>query len=212
MQEKKNNKDKLKELRKQIETNAKKLDEFHKIILNNLQEGRDYGTITFTSKKGNEWESDRFLWKAGAERVVKLLNEKINSPELISNENKFLFKQDIHDKEGTYIGTGYGGGEPMKGINKELKMAKKRCLVDAVISANFLSGLFKQDEDIASQDEYEAVKDYAMRVAEELENPEILNDVNKGIKQGVEPERMEKWLKQLEKEKKGKDKEKQNKE
>ena len=209
MAEKKNNKDKLKELRKQIETNAKKLDEFHKVILDNLKEDRDYGIIKIISKSGKEYETDRFLFKPGAERTLYMLDQKATKPELINcNGQMFIFKTEIYDSEDNLLGTGFGGGDPAKGTNKELKMGKKRCLVDAVITANCLSGLFKQDEDIASQDEYEAVKDYAMRVAEELENPEILKDVDKGIKQGVEPERMEKWLKQLEKEKTGKDKEK----
>ena len=125
------------------------------IIKNQLEDGLDYGIVPGTKKP--------VLFKSGALKIKMLYGLQDNYT--IIDKHKGLNQADAYEeyytitcklttfKDGQEIAEGIGHtstlekGKKNTPANTLLKMAKKRALVDAVISIAALSKIFTQDKD-----------------------------------------------------------------
>jgi len=142
------------------EDHLRKLDDF---VKRNMVKDTDYGTMPGVSKPS--------LYKAGAEQLCKLFQltpalELINSQEDWDN-GFFHYSYRVklyHRGNEQFVGEGIGscnskekryrGQDPYTLNNTIMKMAKKRALVDAVLTVTAASRYFTQDvEDIGIEPE-----------------------------------------------------------
>lgn len=138
-----------------------KIGQFQKLVRENLQDGKDYGTIPGTSKPT--------LFKPGAEKILMLMGLQ-STYEIIDStrdwkEGFFQYQVRCTLKKGDVMitqGLGSCNSKERKYINQSgfnidntiLKMAKKRSQVDASLTVASLSEIFTQDlEDIGVVDD-----------------------------------------------------------
>jgi hypothetical protein len=130
-----------------------KIKEFQKLVRENLQEDKDYGTIPGTSKPT--------LYKPGAEKILMLMGlqstyEILDSTRNWEKEGFFQYQVRCTLKKGDIIitqGLGCCNSKENKYLkqnafnvdNTILKMAKKRSQVDATLTVASLSEIFTQD-------------------------------------------------------------------
>lgn len=129
-----------------------KIGEFQKLVRENLQDGKDYGTIPGTSKPT--------LYKPGAEKILMLMGLQ-STYEILDSTRDFeegFFQYQVRctlKKNENIITQGLGACnskekkyERQSGFNIDntiLKMAKKRSQVDASLTVASLSEIFTQD-------------------------------------------------------------------
>jgi len=129
-----------------------KIGQFQKLVKENLQDGKDYGTIPGTSKPT--------LFKPGAEKILMLMGLQ-STYEIIDStrdwkEGFFQYQVRCTLKKGDFTitqGLGSCNSKEKKFINQSgfnidntiLKMAKKRSQVDAALTVASLSEIFTQD-------------------------------------------------------------------
>ena len=129
-----------------------------KYIQEELKEGEDYGTIEIQSKKsGKVYKSKPILFKAGAEKLLKIFH--LTCRWVRDDETWEMFgkkpgvvclKCEILNKKGEVVAEGRGVGslEMDRDPNVAVKLAEKRSKVDAVINLFGISDYFSQDEEI----------------------------------------------------------------
>lgn len=138
-------------------------DLFRKLQRDVLEEGIDYG---FPAGRRSP-EQKPSLYKSGAEKLLRLFNLS-PSFEIISEKETddfimYKFKCILRSATGRPIGEGYGAcnsrekqgwnANPWAFQNNILKMAKKRSLVDAVLTGLGASNVFTQDiEDLVEEE------------------------------------------------------------
>jgi len=129
-----------------------KIGQFQKLVRENLQDGKDYGTIPGTSKPT--------LYKPGAEKILMLMGLQ-STYEIIDSTRNWevgFFQYQVRctlKKEDSIITQGLGAcnskenkyakQNPFNIDNTILKMAKKRSQVDASLTVASLSEIFTQD-------------------------------------------------------------------
>ena len=138
-----------------IEEAGKRLENMQRFIASYMKEGEDYGVIPGAGTK-------KVLFKSGAEKLcdVFALAKEIQISHRVEDFEKGFFHYEVkailrnkssrqieaeglgscNSKERKYIKQ-----DPFSVNNTILKMAKKRALVDAVLSATRSSGIFTQD-------------------------------------------------------------------
>jgi len=138
-----------------------KIGQFQKLVRENLQDGKDYGTIPGTHKPT--------LYKPGAEKILMLMGLQ-STYEIIDSTRDWkegFFQYQVRctlKKEDSIITQGlgccnskenkYAKQNPFNIDNTILKMAKKRSQVDASLTVASLSEIFTQDlEDTEVDDE-----------------------------------------------------------
>jgi len=166
---------------KSIEDEHNRLTKF---IQEHLKENEDYGTLREGPKK--------CLYKSGAEKIAKLYGYSIafDVQEKIIDLSKpmffFAIKCTLMQGDKSYEGFGaYCSLEECTGdiqdeffkANYAIKMAKKRALVDAVLTAACISGVFTQD-----LEEFKTPK--ANQLSEQQKNHYLVEEVNQ-IKEGL---------------------------
>lgn len=153
----------------EVTTRMQAIKVFQALCRQELVEGHDYGIIPGTGNKPT-------LLKPGAEKIAKLLSladeyEVVDRQESWDTDKPFfryLIRCKLtHMGTGTLVATGLGECNSMESkyrwrgrgenrrenddifsqVNTLLKMAKKRALVDASLSAGRLSDVFTQDLD-----------------------------------------------------------------
>lgn len=153
----------------------KEIEQFKLIqnfIKSQMKEGEDYGKIPGSPKPS--------LFKPGAEKLCNLYGFTINVDIIEKVENwkegffYYLCKCSLKSKRtGEIISEGLGScnsketkfarQNPYTIVNTILKMAKKRALIDATLSATRTSGIFTQDvedmDEILATDEQNEVKE-----------------------------------------------------
>jgi len=152
----------LKELQQKVDTRAEYTKIVDRFIKTQLKEGTDYGAIEMDRKKrdGTPYKvtSKPTLFKAGAEKFADLFETR---PEWQKDEDTWemlgrmsgvvCYLCFLRNKEGQSVGEGRGTAHTTMGsdfdINKQVKIAKKRAFVDAVLTAFSLSERFTQDFD-----------------------------------------------------------------
>lgn len=144
-----------------IEEAKRKVKALQEFVREVMIKGEDYGEIPGVAKPT--------LLKPGAEKLCEIYGFAI-SPRTVSrieDWEKGLFHYEVHvdlvnKRTGQLVATGVGSAnsrekryvagkqqDPYTMVNTVLKMAKKRALIDAVLSATRSSGVFTQDvEDI----------------------------------------------------------------
>lgn len=141
-----------------LQRNLNAINIINAIVQQHFEDKRDFMKIPGTGGKNT-------LLKSGCEKVIKLTGSR-SSCEIVESTRDFekgffqyLIKCTIYDPFGNEIGSGLGTCNNKETKYKEqnawsidntiLKMAKKRALVDATLSAFCLSNSFTQDlEDI----------------------------------------------------------------
>jgi len=129
-----------------------KIGQFQRLVRENLQDGKDYGTIPGTSKPT--------LYKPGAEKILMLMGLQ-STYEILDSTRDFkegFFQYQVRctlKKNEMIITQGLGACnskekkyERQSGFNIDntiLKMAKKRSQVDASLAVASLSEIFTQD-------------------------------------------------------------------
>jgi len=129
-----------------------KIGQFQRLVRENLQDGKDYGTIPGTSKPT--------LYKPGAEKILMLMGLQ-STYEILDSTRDFkegFFQYQVRctlKKNEMIITQGLGACnskekkyERQSGFNIDntiLKMAKKRSQVDASLTVASLSEIFTQD-------------------------------------------------------------------
>lgn len=180
-------------------------DMFRKLQQEVLEENVDYG---FPVKQHNESQKPS-LYKSGAEKLVRLFNltpefeivKEIEAEKFIMY--KFICR--LKTQDGKVIGVGYGAcnSKEKRGWNENpwvfqnsiLKIAKKRSLVDAVLTGLGASNVFTQDlEDMEIDNEkqppnnYHVVKNMAKKQLYK-EKTELWQLMKKKARElGLEPE------------------------
>jgi hypothetical protein len=135
-----------------FKTTMGKISQFQKLVRENLQDGKDYGTIPGTSKPT--------LFKPGAEKILMLMGLQ-SIYEIIDStrdwkEGFFQYQVRCTLKKGDVVitqGLGSCNSREKKYTNQSgfnidntiLKMAKKRSQVDASLTVASLSEIFTQD-------------------------------------------------------------------
>ena len=142
----------------------KRIDDLNEFVQNSLVKGVDYGMITGFSKltllkPGAEKLCDAF----GFSKTVEVVN-RIEQWEtgIFAYEVKMtLTRKDNGIVEAEGLGScnskeaSFRQQDPFTIVNTVLKMAKKRALIDAILSATRESGLFTQDiEDFPKQNDF----------------------------------------------------------
>lgn len=139
---------------KLIEKEIEQFKLIQNFIKSQMKEGEDYGKIPGSPKPS--------LFKPGAEKLCNLYGFTINVDILEKVENwkegffYYLCKCSLRSKKtGEIISEGLGScnsketkfarQNPYTIVNTILKMAKKRALIDATLSATRTSGIFTQD-------------------------------------------------------------------
>jgi hypothetical protein len=134
-----------------------KIRQFQDIVRTHLKEDVDYGFIPNTNSK-------KVLLKPGAEKILMLmgLTSEYEIMEKVEDFEKGIFAYRIKCslfRNGNIITNSFGlctnqerkykrgGQDPFSLGNTVLKMAKKRALVDAVLTVASLSDIFTQDID-----------------------------------------------------------------
>jgi hypothetical protein len=137
-----------------IEREIEQFKLIQNFIKSQMKEGEDYGKIPGSPKPS--------LFKPGAEKLCNLYGFTINVDILEKVENwkegffYYLCKCSLRSKKtGEIISEGLGScnsketkfakQNPYTIVNTILKMAKKRALIDATLSATRTSGIFTQD-------------------------------------------------------------------
>jgi len=137
--------------------------DIEQIIATNLQAGVDYNTIPGCGKKPA-------LLKAGAEHLAAIFGFRSTSGIInrIEDYQKCFVLYEVEtkiiDTDGNIIATGLGSCNSKErkyqrtdfagNLNTILKMAKKRSYVDAVLTACHASGVFTQDIEEISSDNF----------------------------------------------------------
>ena len=137
--------------------------DIEQIIATNLQAGVDYNTIPGCGKKPA-------LLKAGAERLAAIFGFRSTSSIInrIEDYPQFFVLYEVEttviDTDGNIIATGLGSCNSKErkyqrtdfagNLNTILKMAKKRSFVDAILTACHASGVFTQDIEEISTDNF----------------------------------------------------------
>ena len=138
-----------------------KIGQFQKLVRENLQDGKDYGTIPGTSKPT--------LYKPGAEKILMLMGLQ-STYEILDSTRDFkegFFQYQVRctlKKNEMIITQGLGACNSRENKyvkqnsynidNTILKMAKKRSQVDASLTVASLSEIFTQDlEDTGVSDD-----------------------------------------------------------
>lgn len=150
-----------KQLQGQMERDVQIRKIINDYIKNNMVEGKDYGTITVTSKSGKEYTSKPSLFKPGAEKFCGLFKirpafkKDPDTVDMLGNTPGVIaYICELVDSRGRVIGEGRGTSSvDPKGadfdVNKAVKIAQKRAQVDAVLRTGGLSDFFTQDmEDV----------------------------------------------------------------
>ena len=152
-----------------LEEAKKRIDQLQQFISSQLKEDEDYGIIPGTKKPS--------LYKPGAEKLAILYG--LSPRFTITDSNKdwqngffhYQLKCELISKRTGFIsaeGVGSCNSKESKYRNSDaytldntiLKMAKKRALVDAVLTATRTSGIFTQDvEDITDKGILKAADD-----------------------------------------------------
>lgn len=139
----------------QIEREKAVRSYIQKYITEQLVEGKDYGTITITSKKtGRTTVTKPCLFKPGAEKFLSLLNLRAEferdqeTVEMLGVKGIVAYKCTLYSmKSDKKIAEGRGAcslAEKYNDANNTIKIAEKRAKVDAVLSLG-LSDTFTQD-------------------------------------------------------------------
>lgn len=162
------------EMKRSLQDVSKKLSIIHDFIGSEFVDGKDFG-------KADDRSDKKVLLKPGAEKVCKLFNTR---PEwsmdrdtwVMAGEEKgyicYLCKI-VHNATGEVIGEGRGaadlGGSQnrKRDLNKTIKIAEKRALVDAALNVFNLSDKFTQDY-VAKQNDLNAEKKELLDYVEEL--------------------------------------------
>lgn len=137
--------------------------DIEQIIATNLQAGVDYNTIPGCGKKPA-------LLKAGAEHLAAIFGFRSTSSIInrIEDYPQFFVLYEVEttiiDTNGNIIATGLGSCNSKErkyqrtdfagNLNTILKMAKKRSFVDAILTACHASGVFTQDIEEISADNF----------------------------------------------------------
>ena len=137
--------------------------DIEQIIATNLQAGVDYNTIPGCGKKPA-------LLKAGAEHLAAIFGFRSTSSIInrIEDYPQFFVLYEVEttiiDTDGNIIATGLGSCNSKErkyqrtdfagNLNTILKMAKKRSYVDAILTACHASGVFTQDIEEISADNF----------------------------------------------------------
>jgi hypothetical protein len=146
-----------------IKSGLQKIKQYQAVVQDQLTKDLDYGVIPGTSKPT--------LLKPGAEKLAKIhgLSDTYEILSQTENWDQPFFEYTIkcklfHINSGVIISEGLGScnskekkfrtQDTFSIVNTLLKMAKKRALVDAALSACRLSAVFTQDlDDIEVTDE-----------------------------------------------------------
>jgi hypothetical protein len=119
----------------------------HGFIDENFMEGVDYGPSDDRNPKN-------VLLKPGAEKVCRLFNLRIGfrkddeTASMIDIPNTVCYLCELFTTDGERIGEGRGAetvGNAKRDVNKAIKIAEKRALVDAVLYTFALSEKYTQD-------------------------------------------------------------------
>jgi len=126
---------------------AEMIKRVHSFIDENFMEGVDYGPADDRNNKN-------VLLKPGAEKVCRLFNLRIGfrkdeeTASMIDIPNTICYICELFTTDGVVIGEGRGSetvGNAKRDVNKSLKIAEKRALVDAVLFTFALSEKYTQD-------------------------------------------------------------------
>lgn len=119
----------------------------HAFIDENFMEGVDYGPADDRNPKN-------VLLKPGAEKVCRLFNLRIGfrkdeeTASMIDIPNTVCYVCELFTPDGEKMGEGRGAetvGNAKRDVNKSIKIAEKRALVDAVLYTFALSEKYTQD-------------------------------------------------------------------
>lgn len=122
----------------------------------NLVPGKDYGTISFTTRAGKTVESKPTLFKPGAEKFCSLFalqarfRKDTDTWEMMgSKPGTIAYICELITKAGDIVGEGRGVSEITEKagwtFNNAVKIAEKRAQIDAVLRSGGLSDFFTQD-------------------------------------------------------------------
>jgi len=190
-----------------ITNNALEHRILQELLIKELIPDIDYGYIEYEDKQGRKKRTTPFLWKAGAEKLCKYIGYKVKVKDTILKEDKVFVtvtlikgNEEMSDGVGACeIGQGLRG---MKEVNTAIKMAKKRGLVDAVLTEFGLSGKFTQDGDIVEEmlsfGEYIKVYEYAEKIGLG-EDKKVLKRLHQAQQEGRDPQELIGWLDKVKK-------------
>jgi len=128
-------------------------------VMENLKDGKDYGSITGKTKKGREYTTKPFLQKPGSEKILNALGGMPEFPNLGKYEqmaieghmpSSVVLICEIRDHLGRKMAVGAAGRTLLQDdddLNKCIKMTLKSAQIDATLRLGGLSELFTQDED-----------------------------------------------------------------
>lgn len=154
-----------KQLRNQMQRDKEMRAVINEYIKDNMVEGKDYGSITVTSKSGKEFTSKPSLLKPGSEKFCGLFKIRATfkkdqeTVDMLGNTPGIIaYLCELVDGRGQVIGEGRGTAKAdVKGadfdINKQVKIAQKRAQIDAVLRTGGLSDFFTQDMEDAPRTE-----------------------------------------------------------
>lgn len=153
-----------KQLEAQMERDKQIREIINRYIKENMVAGKDYGSITVTSKSGKEYTSKPSLFKPGGEKFCGLFKirptfkKDVETVEMLgSTPGIIAYVCELVDSRGRVIGEGRGTAKAdINGadfdINKQVKIAQKRAQIDAVLRTGGLSDFFTQDMEDAPKE------------------------------------------------------------
>lgn len=152
------------QLREQMKADMELRAVINDYIKQNMVEGKDYGSITATTKSGKEFTTKPSLFKPGSEKFCSLFKIRAtfkrddDTAEMLGNTAGIIaYICELVDQQGRVIGEGRGTaktdprGEDFD-INKQVKIAQKRAQIDAVLRTGGLSDFFTQDMEDAPKE------------------------------------------------------------
>jgi len=167
-------------LKQNVAREAEMRDVLRKYVATSFQLDVDYGGIEMTNKSGAKFKSKPSLLKPGAEKLLSLFQlraQYVRDDETWTMAGEigglFCYEAHILNQNGQIVGFGKGAcnvKEKFGNENNAIKIAKKRALVDAVLSALGLSDMFTQDMEglKAESNQLPAVKKNNSQKAEAL--------------------------------------------
>jgi len=189
----------------QIMTNVVQHRILNELIIDKLEPGLDYGYIEY-EKDGRMVTTKPFLWKPGAEKILKFTNMKAKIKDVKLGEKGVVVQVEVINKNGDTIADGIGGCEiggskrGFKELNVAVKMAKKRALIDAVLTAFGLSSRFTQDADIVEEmtrlGEWYEIYNYAEELGL-LDDKKVVRRLKQAEKEGRSKEQVKEWLEKV---------------
>lgn len=157
-----------------VQATLKRVADFQSVVRSTLKEGHDYGVIPGTSKPT--------LLKPGAEKILMVfgLTSRYEILEAVRDYERGFFAFTVKcslEKSGMTVTEGLGhantrekrytsgkGPDPWTLANTVLKIAKKRALVDAVLTVASLSEIFTQDAEDLFEEEAVATETHTRNV------------------------------------------------